>query len=313
MQISALSANDLVERITDAGIHIRTGPFVFHLRTTVTQVIVGIRLLYADFPLVDSGGFADFHVRLVSTRGVRGWFRPQARFLFDGESPFASLPVKQALAMFEWCANWCVSNQANQYLVVHAAAVERDGHSAILTGPPGAGKSTLCAALVNRGWRLLTDELTLIAPQSAAIVALPRPIGLKGSSIQLIQEFAPGTVFGPHCHDTLKGTVAHMRPPTESVLRADEPALPRWLVFLRYKPDCATAVRPLPKAQSFMRLASSSFNYSVLGARGFKVLAKLMDNTDCYALEYSDLNEAIAWFDSLRPAEIPAPIKRAHA
>jgi predicted ATPase len=33
----------------------------------------------------------------------------------------------------------------------------------ILPAPPGSGKSTLCAALVTRGWRLLSDELTWCA------------------------------------------------------------------------------------------------------------------------------------------------------
>jgi predicted ATPase len=32
--------------------------------------------------------------------------------------------------------------------------VERDGHALILPAMPGSGKSTLTAALVQRGWRL---------------------------------------------------------------------------------------------------------------------------------------------------------------
>jgi HprK-related kinase A len=301
VQISQLSPTSLFERLKRPGVYFRTGPFVVHLRTDIFQVAEGVRLLYGDFPIVENGLVADFHVSFVSPRGLRRWFRPQVRFLFDGESPFSTLPVGQAFAMFEWCSNWCISSSANQYLIIHAAAVERDGYAAILPGPPGVGKSTLCAALTIHGWRLLTDELTLIEPVKQTIVPLARPIALKSNSLLLIQRMAPNSVFGPACHNTAKGTIAHMRPPTESVLRVQEPALPGWVVFPKYNPECGADASPRSKGQTFMWFAGSSFNYTLLGRRGFETLADLIDRTDCFSLDYGSLDAAIAWFDRLKP------------
>ena len=51
---------------------------------------------------------------------------------------------------------------AHQYLIIHAAVVEKNGLAAILPAPPGSGKGTLTAGSVLSGWRLLSDELTLI-------------------------------------------------------------------------------------------------------------------------------------------------------
>lgn len=301
-----------MHRLSHAGLYMRTGPFVFQIQSDVPQIAQGIRLLYWDFPLAENGGFADFHISLARSCNIGGWFRPQVRFYFDGESPFTPLPLNQAFAMFEWCTNWCISSHANQYLVIHAAAVERDGYGAILPGPPGSGKSTLAAALVSRGWRLLTDELTLVDPNTAMIVPLARPIGLKNDSIRFIRDIAPQADFGPECQDTLKGTIAHMRAPTESVLRVDQSALPRWVIFPRFKREHAALARQLPKAQTFMWFAASSFNYTVLGMKGFDVLSKLIDITDCYEFEYNNLGNAIAWFDSLKPSQF-ATAKRANA
>ena len=81
----------------------------------------------------------------------------------------------------------------------------------IMPGVPGAGKSTLCAALGLTGWRILSDEHALIQPGTAQVVPLCRPVSLKNESIEVIRSFDPGAIFGPVSKDTHKGTVAHMK------------------------------------------------------------------------------------------------------
>jgi HprK-related kinase A len=300
VQVFHLSPPDLTARFRGPGVFLRTGPFVVQVCTDIDRVVRGIRTLYAEFPLAESTDFADFHISFVAPHSVRRWVYPQICFRFDGESPFKPLPLEQACAMFEWCLNWCISSCVNQYLIIHAAAVERDGCAAILPGPPGSGKSTLCAALVNRGWRLLTDELTLISLETNCIIALARPIGLKNNSIEVIRKLVRDAVFGPECQDTLKGTVAHLRPPTQSVLRVNEPATPAWVVFPKYSAGQAALARPVSKAQALMRCAGSAFNYTTLGAKGFEVLSTMINDADCYDFEYGVLSEAIDWFDNLK-------------
>ena len=50
-------------------------------------------------------------------------------------------------------------------LVLHAAAVERDGEAVLLPGKSGAGKSTCCRRIVPP-WRALCDDLCLAVPGS---------------------------------------------------------------------------------------------------------------------------------------------------
>ena len=107
--------------------------------------------------------------------------------------------------------NWCVSIHANEYLKLHAAVVARGGTALIMPGVPGAGKSTLCAALGLNGWRVLSDEHALIPPGTAEVVPLCRPVSLKNESIALIESFSQNAVFGPVSEETHKGTVAHMK------------------------------------------------------------------------------------------------------
>ena len=173
---------------------LRTGPLVAQIHSHLPTVAHGIALHYASHPIESLDGFADFHVRIARPKNIRRWLQPQVVFQLDDEAPFAPLPFAQAFPMLEWGLNWCVANLCHQYLTIHAAVVEKSGRALILPAPPGSGKSTLCAGLVNRGWRLLSDELTLIERETGLIVPLPRPISLKNNSIRVIKSFAPGAV-----------------------------------------------------------------------------------------------------------------------
>ncbi len=284
-----------------AGLALRIGPFIVRISSPIEGVCAGMRLMYPDYPLASDEPFADFHLRLLPAPGLRRWLRPQVIFKLDQLMPFKPLPLVQAYPLFEWSLNWCVANHAHEYLILHAAVVERGGLAAILPGAPGSGKSTVCAALISRGWRLLSDELALISRRSGLVVPLPRPVSLKNESIGLIHRFCPDATIGPESHDTAKGTVAHMKAPAESVRRCVLPARPAWIILPRYEPGAGARLEPLPKARGFLRVAESSFNYSVLGLEGFQVLARLLDQCACYTLQHSDLDRTVDVIGSLPP------------
>lgn len=301
LNVSALAPSELGYRLKQAGIFLQTGSFITHLQTSIPGVVEGICLLYADYPLVEQAEFADFHVTLAPPRNLRRWFKPQVLFLFDGTPPFKPLPLDQAFPMLEWGLNWCVSSQANRYLIIHAAVIEKGGYAAILPAPPGSGKSTLCAALVNRGWRLLSDELALIRVSDGKIIPFPRPVSLKNQSIDIIQRYEPSAIISRRVSDTMKGTVAHMKAPTESIARATESAQAGWVIFPKYQADATARLEALPRSRAFMRVADNAFNYSLLGTKGFETLAGLIDASLCYDFTYSNLDDAIETFAAFKP------------
>ena len=302
MNVSSLTATELARELKRGGIYLRMGAYVVHIRSPLPSVSHGIHLLYADYPLEAEAAFADFHVSVVQPKNLRRWIAPQVIFRFDNYVPFKPLPADQAYPLFEWGLNWCFSTQYHRHLVIHGAVVEKNGRALILPAPPGSGKSTLCAALVNRGWRLLSDELTLVTLDEIAIVPMCRPLSLKNESLQIIKNFEATATLGPPAYDTSKGTVGHMRAPTSSVVRSQEKALPAWVVFPKYEAGAHTQLDTHPKASAFMKIADNSFNYSMLGLRGFETVAQLIDRCDCYEFKYSNLDEAIALFNTLAEA-----------
>jgi HprK-related kinase A len=281
------------------GLMLRTGPFTARIFSRLPEVAGAVGALYADHELAAPDDFIDFEVAVQRPAGLRRIWRPQVEFQFDGQPPFNPLPGDQGFPLLEWGLNWCVYGQCHQYLILHAAVLERGGRALVLPAPSGSGKSTLCAGLLFNGWRLLSDELTLICPQNGDIVPNPRPVSLKNESIEVISRFAPQVNFGSRVSETTKGVVAHFAAPAEALRRAGQRARPGWVVLPRYVRQAPAALQPLDRARAFMHLVENAFNYDIFGAEGFELLASVIDRSDCYSFEYSSLHEAVALFDRL--------------
>lgn len=300
--VGELDAQTTRQALLTGGLRVTTGPFNCSLRTDVAEIVPELARLYEHHPLVPGGDMVDLHVEVAAGRGLRRWLRPQAHFRVDAVAPFTPLPRAQALPMLEWGLNWCITAYFHHLLVLHAACLARGDQALILPAPPGSGKSTLCAALAQRGWRLLSDELTLIDPQTLRIWSLARPVSLKNASIDVIRRFEPNAWLTQPVHDTAKGTVALMAPPAASVADMHSPVIARWLVLPRYVPDASAVLAPMPPAEAFMQIADNAMNYHILGRQGFEAVGALADACSRYRFSYSQLDDAIRVFDDLARA-----------
>ena len=299
MILSELKPDEVKSRLCNEGLVIRTGPFNFRIISSIPSVSKGLNLLYADYAVVSNPEFVDFTVTLAQSGGLRRFWRSQVTFVYDGERQFAPLPIEHTFPLLEWAMNWCIATQAHHYLTLHAAVMEREGCAVIMPAPSGSGKSTLCAALVNRGWRLLSDEMTLISLVDGLISPLGRPISLKNQSLDVIEKFVPGAVFSQVTHDTLKGSIGHLKAQSSDVAQIELRARPRWVVFPRYVPESKAELAVRSKANSMLELGRNSFNYSLLGLSGFELLADVISASDCYDFTYSRLEDAVNVFDKL--------------
>ncbi|MGB5834274.1 MAG: HprK-related kinase A [Thiohalocapsa sp.] len=290
-------------RSTPLTLAYQTGPFTVKLRTDLPALATLANCFYGDLA---PAAVVDFNLRIRRVSGWRRWWRPQAIFISERTSIFEPYPAEQAFPLLEWGTNWCISMRAHQFLMLHAGVVERGGRALLLPALPGSGKSTLSAALACRGWRFLTDEIGLVDHRNGQLAPLPRAIPLKNQSIDVIQDLFPNAWIGPRFENTRKGTVAHMRPPAESLVRQQECAVPAWIVFPRYRAGWPTRIEGLEKSVAFTRLSQNAFNYRHLGATGFSALCGLILACDCWSLQYSDLDHAIATLGELTGTRAPA-------
>lgn len=245
--------------------------------------------------------FVDFDLSLRPGRGLRRWWAPQCRFALDGDEPFYPLAANQAAPMFEWGLNWCVAQRPLGYLVMHAAVLAQGNDDAImLPGFPGAGKSTLCAALAHiEGWRLLSDELAILDPADQRLVPHPRPISVKNASIDIVSAF-PGASLGPVYRDTRKGDVCHAAAPEPALADAHRRARVAWVVFPRFDASAAPLCEEISRIEAFAKISEQSFNNERMGRTGFQALCGLLDGARCWEIRYRSTEEALALVGQIR-------------
>lgn len=275
------------------GLAVRLGPFNANIIARSDNVVEPLFALYRDYRLLDQPNVFSFHARIDERRALSRPARPMVRFSVDGRVPHEDMPAYQALAVLEWGLNLVIALRSHNFLMLHSAALAWNGQGLLLPAAPGSGKTTLSAGLALRGWRLLSDEFGLLRPGSTDLFPSPRPMALKNESIDVIRSFAPESYIGPAIRNTRKGTVAHLRPPAESIRASEQTAETKWIVFPRWEPKADCVIGEVSKAEAFMLLATNAFNYELLGESAFDTVARIVDGADCFDLVYSDLDVAV--------------------
>jgi HprK-related kinase A len=277
---------------------LQIGPVAFRIGSAWRAPVEALARLYVGYP-APADGIADFTVRLEPEKPWRRLIRPSVAIRGDYILPDAApLSLAHGLLAAEMGMNLQMALGQKNWLLLHAASVEKDGRALIVTGESGAGKSTLAALLGERGWRLMGDEFALLDLESGKLMPFPRAISLKNGAIAVMEAEAAAGRFGPLLAGTPKGDIRHLRPNAEAIARMREGAMPALILFPRFGE--AAAVRAVGQAETFMRLTQASTNYVTLGSAGFDALVRLVRGVPALAIDYPDTATAIGLVDDFR-------------
>ena len=243
----------------------------------------------------------------VLMRPVRSGWRatPKIELVNDGARLFDPFDAEHHLPLFEWGVNFLLAQRMLHVLLLHAGTAALDDRAVVMPAMPGSGKSTLTAALMCRGFRLLSDEFGVVDLSSSMLLPLVRPISLKNESIDVIRRFSPSAVLGPEFPGTRKGTVAHLAPNAHSVAGRHRAAAPAAVVFPRYRRGSSLRLERATRSTAFHTLANNSFNYTFLGPLGFRCVARLVEQCPVYRLSYGRLDEAVACVEAIVQGRTP--------
>jgi len=309
--LGAVSESELSSALNGAGIVLDYGLASLRVRSDVALLATQLRAVYPHFAFQPAPQWADLHADILHPRDLRRWFRPQAVFQCDGARPFDPFPADSPLPLLEWSTNWLVGRRLNDCLLLHAGVVERGGAALVMPATPGSGKSTLTAALAQRGWRLLSDEFGALDPASGQLRPVLKPVALKNESIDVISNWSATAVIGPRFPKTRKGTVAHLAASADDVARVHEPAPFGAVVLPRWSAGSATHFECIDAEGTFRALAFNAFNYAVLGEDGFHAVVRVARQCPAWELVYGDLEDAVARLTAEWPAVVAAAQARA--
>ncbi|MBK5930598.1 HprK-related kinase A [Halochromatium salexigens] len=301
LRLRECDLGEISQRCRTGQLHLDYGAALVRVRSPLDVFARTLQRTYGAFrlPHPAQAECADYHVEVIRPRGPRAFIRPQSQFRIDGIQPFDPFPLTNALPLFEWGVNWCFGQRANQYILLHAGVLAKGERAIIMAAPPGSGKSTLAAAMMLRGFRLLSDEFGVLRPETGDLVAMLKPVALKNQSVEVIRAFSDEAVIGPLFTGTRKGDVAHLAANDASADAIHQPARPALVLFPSFEVGATLASHRLPGKDAFAHLAFNSFNYHLLGATGFEAVADIIVACPAYQIRYSALDAAISHIESL--------------
>jgi hypothetical protein len=167
---------------------------------------------------------------------------------------------------------------------LHSGAVARDGRAVALVGPMGAGKSTLAAALVTRGWEYLTDEVVALDPErQVRPYAKPCSLGDPPSALG-VAPWAPPA--GSELYLGSGGLV-----PAPVLGRVAAAPVPLTVVVLpSYRRDTPTTITELGPTDALVDIGAHAFGLSTPGA--LAALRVAIGAVPCFRLVSGDLDGA---------------------
>ncbi|MET0093409.1 MAG: hypothetical protein ABW120_07740 [Sedimenticola sp.] len=186
------------------------------------------------------------------------------------------------------------------FIDIHAGVVGDSKQCFLLPAAAGSGKSTLTAALIHHGFEYFSDELALLQEEGMKVCPAPLALCVKESGIKTL------STYYPHLHKLnlhLRGDgkwARYMPPPTESIPHPDTLRSVGAIVFPQYTPGETTRLENLGHMETLQLLMKECLIVNAhLDQEKVSALLKWIEETPCYRMPISDLNEAVTIFRTL--------------
>jgi len=181
--------------------------------------------------------------------------------------------------------------QNSDFLVaIHAAVLSYSGKTFIFPGISGAGKSTLSSFLMNRGFTLYSDEVTVV-DSNYTIHSLALCNTIKEDSWEVVKKFN-NTVDSLSIHKRFDGQrTKFLKPPAT----AKDPieAQGAYIFFPTYKKGSSTVVRTIDIVEAISLISQAQYHlYNSKDAEVTKSFLKFLVSCQLYTISYSNLKSA---------------------
>lgn len=298
--LSSLGRTAVRRALREGTLRLHLGPFVTALRSGNPYMLDYFLDMYRDCPVsIGDDIVADYYLRVGAPNFVRRFVRRQVLPDPGFHFPTLPLPVHMAPLALEMGMNLSAALQCFRFTMFHAGVVAKGQDAVMIAAHSGGGKSTLTAALMEAGYRLLSDEFAVLRRDRVALMPYPRPVSLKNASVDVVRDMAGADALSKPLVGTPKGTVAYRRARASDIEAMHEESVPKLLIFPIFKENSSVTFSRVEPADAAMRLIAGSPNYQVVGQQAFETTMAMMDGLEAFEVGYGSTEDSVALVEDL--------------
>jgi hypothetical protein len=171
-------------------------------------------------------------------------------------------------------------------LWLHAATVERNGSALLIAGSSGQGKSTLSTKLCERGWRLLSDDISPASMESDIVYPFPQ--------LPRRRRF-PGAMVDRYKLHTLEREEVAFKP--DWLTRS--PVCVSAIAYIEFSNDHSATLERLSRGAAALELLRNSVNFGDHRNAAVSRAVSLGVRIPAYRLCYNSVTMAVEYLESL--------------
>ncbi len=198
-----------------------------------------------------------------------------------------------ALAKLVTTVNRIALDNDPSRLHLHAAALDLDGVGVLIPAPSGTGKTTLAAALTERGWSYVSDEMVGLKTSSSLVTGFPKPLLVKPGAEDVLAHLESRSI-------RVEDGPQHWRllPASSIPARVKADLNVKVIVVLHRPPGSSFGSPPIASrlhpADTIVALMEQTMDAERFGPDALLALANVASQSACVSLTIGELNQCVA-------------------
>ncbi len=210
-------------------------------------------------------------------------------FLFEADNPLGAYGADEWIPRIKAVLTDHYTTAVSDAFLVHAAFLVSGGKGVLLSGAPGAGKTTLCVALARSGCEFQSDDIVRLESVGKAS-GTPFAACVKSDAWPLVAPYAPDIETLPVHRRSDGKDVRYLTMP----LSDRRPRTIDFVLLLSRRAGAAASFEPVEPLEAFSTLLDSAFSAKgAITAPALKTFAKAIEAAASFRFVYSDLGSAV--------------------
>ncbi len=284
-------------------LHYRIGSVALRLTCPERRVRCDFQRLYGRFEVAQAP--ADAIELDVFRRRSRPWGAVQYGVRSAAGAQLAGGDVRAVIPELDDAISQQVIRCHSRFLQFHSGAMTWATGAMLFLAPSGTGKTTLAAALIQRGWGYLSDEFALVDLESSEVHPFPRALCLKTPPEALPANLAVAVGATVEVRRRSRYPAWYLAADCIRPGAVDGPRPLRCILFLTRTAAGAGDPRRVAPPEAAMRLYGEALNSAGLQRRGFEAVVDLARRIPCYEYNLGDVDRNCRVLQSLMEAAGP--------